>query len=1153
MKTDRMDCSTISGVWFAVLAFLSVSAVAQAKTEPVAITVTEQLNRSYTNELVSFPFEARKGECVPQSIQVTGPRGAVAAQLAAIEYWPGKEKEFVKSARLCFVVDELKPLTSNVYTIVYGKKAAAPAATDLKVNPGKGNVEITTADVGVRLPLGGETYTKPAVGKDVPGPLTGMRLGTGAWAGGSELTGNVEVASWKAEITENGPVMARVTVSYTLADSNVISVAAAVAAGDSAVRWDMSVQNDRPDLGVEFRFPPVPGVKQAILPHGYGQWARADRQAVLTNGIPFGSLSPDSSLVNIFAENPPMVRLVAEGGAELQLASQDAGAWSAPVAPLTYAVIKIWELDSIPKIWDAWKRQCMPMTYAADGTLTLAGALTKGRRLWTVSAGAPRLGSRLDPIKDLVLDWPADPKRPTPRVFVGMPEIKDAWARAATDPSLMKSLNAGVGWAAAVVPVLMKPAAERKPEDVARVVKPLRDQLALLGEFDTMRGAIATVTLYDVLVDSDLLTPQERALFRAQMAYLAYVIADPKCWSMERGYMSGNPNMSSSYTLSLGVLACALSDHPMAKTWADRATQWMDKWLTDEVGSNGEWMPEGSHYSYVSLDPMISYAIAAKRAGYHDFSNDPRFKKLLLYFAKFNTPRDLQRRTVNGVEAPAGARSIGAYGRGHGGCMPSFGAAAAFFKQSDPAFSAAMQWMWNESGSPMSMGDGRLGGLDPYYMDKRLPAAPPAWGSELFPGIGALLRAGFNTPNESFVIDLASVQSLRNLDIWTPEVGGISQWFGRGMPLSTCFTFDIGYKERHELLRNGVRLARNWGAPDDPKLPFGHYTDTKFGTFAALPSVDYVCSTFVNTRVDDRDWFPAGLPAFPRVTPAVGTNLTWTRQLLFVKDPNPAGPAWMLLRDTAVSGQPTAWQFWTLSEKIGTPDQVKDPVAFLADKPGRTNAPVRELPMSNRYTALGQFDVDVEYFIARPAATPRHTLRFGGPNGSNARIPEWQDLLHLQMPGDGAYYVAIFPRPRGEAVPTMTALADGKLIKVASAAGTDYAFLATTPGEAAAEGMSVKGTAGSVQDRGAVMVLALGAAGEVRYKEYGIAGEGGASLQVDKDGLLVSVPSSAQAQEVKVTAAGNWSATGAKIKDAKDGALVVSIPAGTTAARLTKR
>ena len=53
----------------------------------------------------------------------------------------------------------------------------------------------------------------------------------------------------------------------------------------------------------------------------------------------------------------------------------------------------------------------------------------------------------------------------------------------------------------------------------------------------------------------------------------------------------------------------------MAAAWADRATRWEDKWLADEVGPNGEWLPEGSHYGMVSLEPMVAYAVAAQRAG----------------------------------------------------------------------------------------------------------------------------------------------------------------------------------------------------------------------------------------------------------------------------------------------------------------------------------------------------------------------------------------------------------------------------------------------------------------------------------------------------------------------------------------------------------
>jgi hypothetical protein len=196
--------------------------------------------------------------------------------------------------------------------------------------------------------------------------------------------------------------------------------------------------------------------------------------------------------------------------------------------------------------------------------------------------------------------------------------------------------------------------------------------------------------------------------------------------------------------------------------------------------------------------------------------------------------------------------------------------------------------------------------------------------------------------------------------------------------------------------------------------------------------------------------------------------------------------------------------------------------------------------------------MDVEYFIANPIATPRHTLRYGGMWNGN-HIPEYQDLLHLQLPGDGAYYVALFPRPRQEAAPVMTALADGKLIKVTGTFGTDYAFLSSEPLAASAEGALVRGTAATIQDRPAGPVLSLGAAGEVRYKEYGLAGSGGASLRSERGGLVLSTPPAAEVQKFTVTAPGAWSASGAQIKEVKGTSLILAVPPNATSVRLTRR
>ena len=212
------------------------------------VTLQEQLNQTYAHELVLFPFTAAKGACAVKSLQVTGPRGPVPAQLMEVSYWPGKTPS-VKTARLAIVVDGLAPLATDTYTITYGTgKAPAPAA-DLQMTRGNDSVEITTSHLGLRLPLGEMTYPTPVAVANVPGPLQAMRLGDGAWVGGSALTGDVPVKSWSARVTDAGPAFARVALQYTFADGNTLALAATLAAGDSSARWEMSVPMDRPGAG----------------------------------------------------------------------------------------------------------------------------------------------------------------------------------------------------------------------------------------------------------------------------------------------------------------------------------------------------------------------------------------------------------------------------------------------------------------------------------------------------------------------------------------------------------------------------------------------------------------------------------------------------------------------------------------------------------------------------------------------------------------------------------------------------------------------------------------------------------------------------------------------------------------------------------------
>jgi hypothetical protein len=170
------------------------------------------------------------------------------------------------------------------------------------------------------------------------------------------------------------------------------------------------------------------------------------------------------------------------------------------------------------------------------------------------------------------------------------------------------------------------------------------------------------------------------------------------------------------------------------------------------------------------------------------------------------------------------------------------------------------------------------------------------------------------------------------------------------------------------------------------------------------------------------------------------------------------------------------------------------------------------------------------------------------------------------MPGDGAYFVAFYPRKRDWPAPTFATLGDGLVIKVAGDFGTDYGFLSALDTAAAGEGASFQGTAGSVQDRKGGLVLALGGKGAVRYQQYGLSADFAASLRVAKEQLTIELPEKVLDADktlqpmipfpggaVIVTAPGNWAlkepTPGVKLAKSAAGC-VLDVPAGVTAVTL---
>jgi hypothetical protein len=265
------------------------------------IVLREHLNQPWTNELLSYPFSAAKGDCDARSVSLTGPQGPVPVQLSQVECWPGTP--WVKSAKLSFIAD-LAPLAEDTYVVSFGARPGerSTPATDLTVTTGKDQVEMTTGRFGVRLLLGEETYPAPVPAAQVPAPAIGMRLTDGTWFGGSRLFGEGRIV-------------------YTWEDGHTLTLTVRLPAGSDAAFWSTEVSEHRPHVGWDLLLSPgLPPLVHHVMMEFF-----SSRQAFLRNHAKLGDWAK-LPLADLPAEQAPQ-----------------GDPWQKPYAPGTIQNLTPWE------------------------------------------------------------------------------------------------------------------------------------------------------------------------------------------------------------------------------------------------------------------------------------------------------------------------------------------------------------------------------------------------------------------------------------------------------------------------------------------------------------------------------------------------------------------------------------------------------------------------------------------------------------------------------------------------------------------------------------------------------------------------------------------------------------------------------------------
>jgi hypothetical protein len=1058
--------------WIAGLTtLLFLTTAAQAAQE--RIVLKEHLNRQWKDEVVRYILVFKDGEYAEGSGRLLHNGKEIPFQLSKIiTFRPGYRGK--NSAALSFVVDNLAPRATETYTFQYSDKPGSgrnvPSA--LKVREEDGAIRITNGKGGVLIPIG-KKYYKPSVAPEqVPVPLKNLITPDGKLIGGSSLYGTEQVISWSSEVVAQGPVRVAVRVKYGYTSGVSHTVSFTMTAVDSGVHVSNHASSMRGDNGWRISLNKGLPVDRAILIAGMGRYAREREKPITPTGkTPLCSLSAWQG-DGWFKDNPGSVRLPFKGRKdELRVIMKKAGHWVHAHPRPKWADFRTWTYDMIPIMWKRWQVQMVPFEVGGDGNITLnlrhiGGArkfaiamepqsdnLIKRYRGKVMSVNSPL--PRLDEVKDMVLAW-RDKGQRHPYLFMTQREMQHAAGR-----------NVGA-------------------YNQITNAKKLLHELDKLGDIDLMRDPKKIACLYDANIDAGRMTGDQREIAKAQFAYLAYTLQDPAHWSFERGMNSGNPNMVVSRILSLSLFGICMRGNPQGQKWVDYGKDWAEYWLDTVVDDQGYWT-ESSHYARVSWSYFILYAIASRNAGYTNFLKHPKFRLMSELYARMNTPPDPLRRAqsprLRGNESPA-ARVDPPYGRGvRGDAYDYAGMLAKATHKTDPEFSARMQWVWKETGFVEFMA-GKTMGLGSLYLDRHLPAKRPNWKSEHIRKLGYQLRSHIGSDLENYLLFVSQYYSVADGEIWPSNTGAIVKWFAHGAPIGGAFV--RMYNNSHVLLENRVMLATNWDPKTMKPMPSGYVTKTKANAFAALDTLDYVDVDFVVPEIADHPiTINPKAPAMPKRKAEGKTPLDWKRQFMLIKPRTPKGVNYMILRDTVRSKSPTQWHFWTLSEKIVPHQEPFRRGMFYKGGSNRSNAPATELK-GDHFTAIGQFGVDTEYYIASPSNTPRYTARYGHRKSAYGihSYHEYQDLMHLQLEGPGIYFVAMFPHKEGEIAPEFATLGKGTIIRIKGEFGTDYCFMSDKKVTAKGDKATFHGTSGSIQDRAGSLTITLASSGMVEYKGY---------------------------------------------------------------------
>jgi len=1067
-----------------------IASVSTAAPRATTVTLTDYLGSGWQHELVHYPLDFAPGAFTgAANVRVEIDKGkAIPSQVSdVVRYDDGA----VRACKVWFFANV--PANGAVaYTLLPGKKAPDDAGVTVKTE-GHILTMITNSPtpIGIKLPAGAKTYEWPSPASDVPGPIQGLLLPSGHVTGVGRLAVPFKVKSYQTELTANGPLFAEAKISY-LFDAGYWTFKARVINGCPLVRiqeeFDTGFDNRNWDQADHFynltlngdQFKPtqafytgrtdtedfhnlVNQFKQQVLKDTGGM----DAAGSVVNGytLTFKQDRTDYYLTAAPCWSPRAnigIRFVEPGKDAIGFVSVKPINWKNPLSlrfrtTTNGDLVAALPLQTYRQGWASegfgyhspnytGKTLDVPETTARrDYGIMLTPAEDETQaHLDSLLHQATQLGAApLDEVKDWTLEWPD-------------PLAKATWATE-TSKDGKAALTIMQNWLQAY------------------------KALGNYGSYSMWTHRSLTHSRYPtvapVIDNPKAITAADRQLLRHLCGYQAYILNSLDAFPWGAGPHLGNPNMSIMAMDMRIKSALLVKDHPLYQQWGAWTLAFTKDYIERFTRDTGA-PYEDPHYTLgVTLTEIAQVNQALLDAGIGDALDTPRYKACMRFLLDWSLPPDPRyfnhRMTLefgNGASyfsVPQEFTKI----------------MVEYYQKRDPKLAAQLQWFGNQT-------------MPADKQVKIVTDEAPVLPSVNHTDDGVFFHHGYGTPYETYFFFKAG-----NCD-------GHYEWetdqmcytlYAKGQPINLHFGNGYFTMFCRPWLRNRVSV--------DHMLEESERDITRMTATALTPEADYahgvrdidsirpLKTEYPAVNATAMAWLPEENQSWPQLPDWQRIPMTnWHRQVLFLKDGDPKGPNYFVLRDTfaGAPSRPTDDSFW-----------------FLANSMTRNG---------NVYHFDGQCKVDMDVFVAQPTGVEPETGKYSHPDYPYGRfvgfdpkffpggkLQETQLFLRLKQPVGKGYLVVLYPRLKdGDPEATYTNPAEG-VVKVTTPIATDYALLNSLPFSFTDERVNFHGTAGAVRFYKSGKITVINSEGKTEITVAGktISGEGAFTVTLENGKTLV--------------------------------------------------